>query len=178
MNTRYRVAFMAFYADGDGVIKALLQKRGRKNYFKMQPQTWPDVCQATVQGKVIVAPPESPFSGVKREIIEELGASAGEKICARLDLEGTFSRRILYEDSSEKVGVFGLMIGTSLISAFRLEPISGGLIEVAEKDISNLVVARPEHRLKRHRYTRDVVMPYVIPALHKGFERIRLDGTL
>lgn len=55
----------------EGVLYAILQKRGEFNSEKMGPESWIGGCQPTVHGKI--EPGEDELGALKREIKEEVG---------------------------------------------------------------------------------------------------------
>lgn len=119
---------------------ALLQERGRFDFEKMRPQSWPGGCQATVHGKVEEG--ENFESALRREIQEELGIHS-------LFFEGQYQNDFPFElihisDTLEnRVQTYMTFIFldrflTLVQNLIRLEPSSGGIRIVSEKDLENI----------------------------------------
>ena len=120
--TKIKHVGLILYVTIDGVLYALLQKRGEYNHEKMCPESWPGGCQPTVHGKVEEG--ESPETALYREITEEIG----EKMFNGIQIIPGFVRAISRTESFPEDGAyFVAMIHSKYIKDIQLGPSTGGL---------------------------------------------------
>jgi 8-oxo-dGTP pyrophosphatase MutT (NUDIX family) len=157
------VGILFLSLEEDGTPIAWLQKRGQVHFGKHTGrQTWPGICQVSVEGKV--NGDESLIEALLREIKEEFG---GEFLRHVSDTVRDGYTQMVYTDTHTHT--YAALIPKKFFEYVRLEPISGGLVPVRNRDINRLVAARTDWKDKFHGLSETVVYPRVILALKAAF---------
>ena len=157
------VGILFLSLEDDGTPIAWLQKRGQVHFGKHTGgQTWPGICQVSVEGKVNSG--ESIIYALLREIKEEFGEEFLRHVS---DTVREGHAQIVYTDTHTHT--YATLIPKKLFEYVRLESISGGLIPVRNRGINRLIAARTDWKDKFHGQTETVVYPRVIPALKVAF---------
>jgi 8-oxo-dGTP pyrophosphatase MutT (NUDIX family) len=118
----------------DGILYAVLQRRGEFNHEKMGPESFPGGCQVTAWGGMKEG--ETPAKAMLREVKEELG----EMICRRIIRRfGFLPSKLLeiyrFKDEKNLKVVYGVKLPCKLLEEIRLGPQSGGLRLLKEEEI-------------------------------------------
>lgn len=159
-----KVGILFLSPEEDGTLIAWLQKRGLVHFGKHTgKQTWPGVCQVSVEGKV--KPSESIIDALLRETSEEFGENFLRH--ASDTIKDGFTKMVYTDDRTH---TYAACIPKEAIELVRLEAISGGLIPIRKHDIPKLIAARTQWKDEFHGYGKEVVVyPRVISALKAAF---------
>ena len=150
----------------EGELVAHLQKRGSWDYRQERPQTWPQVCQVTAEGKRQAK--ETDLEALRREVMEELGPSMGTWIFHVL-LDEKPDKFVLVQN--DQTIIYGLVVPIDVFKSIRLEPITGGFVRVTAKTMHTLMQAVPEWKNREHNQLSTVVRPHTKEALVAAFRR-------
>lgn len=124
---------------------AILQRRGKLNYEKREPESWPDGCQVTTHGKV--QEDEELWLAMYRELSEELGSSAYSFIRSygRLFSDAMIKEREVWriEDDKKLVITYAVLVPSQVIKLIEsflktLGSYSGGITLVSEDQIDGI----------------------------------------
>ena len=156
--------------DGNEVLMAVLQRRGRFNTEKMKPETYPGCCQVTCHGRV-----EDRDSGGKlsvfhtaliRESIEELGMEFTGMCTQDIQLI-----ELTHKTSEEEVVTYGALVPAERLKLIRLGADSGGLDPITFEVLDSLAEITPDMKKggPAFTYTRALFRDE-IEAIKKAFE--------
>jgi ADP-ribose pyrophosphatase YjhB (NUDIX family) len=123
-------------ADSPEELVAILQRRGKidtenENGFKWQ--SFAGLCEMTSYGKA--EPGETPEQALEREMAEELGEKAKQKVLAS-------NPKKLYEkteDDGDKIFVWTTFLSSDILKDFKLDISTGGMEIIKRSDLDNLI---------------------------------------
>lgn len=128
------IVLAEFQVDGITAIRAILQKRGKYDYEKKRPESYPNCLQVTSHGNLLEG--ESFYDGLVRRVRQELG----ERFSREIMTEGLLSVRMVQEEigDDKNIQTFGCLVEETVIEMIRLHASSGGLIQVSKEDVEKL----------------------------------------
>jgi 8-oxo-dGTP pyrophosphatase MutT (NUDIX family) len=168
----YRSTGIVLLTDlGDGIMRAILQKRGEYDFEKMRPESWPGGTQVTVNGGIDES--EEPLQALIREVSEELGRTFVPHIHDLID-SGNLKELIRYDDGQGFFRIFyGGVIDKKCLKDLALAPATGGLIFITKEEIPTLKNIRDFDRTKGiSDRTTHALFPEDIEAVKKAFDVI------
>jgi hypothetical protein len=150
---------------GIGLV-AVLRERGFFNPEKMEPESWPGVCQVTVHGRL--EKNEDFLTALIRELPEELGNDFASNFISLITLNpallGTVFGKTFYSQEGGKevvvreVVTFAIKISPLFLKKIRLAPESGAIRLVSLDEIAKIVGATPSDKVNGAPDRRIIIM--------------------
>lgn len=125
---------LMLYVIINGILYAILQKRGEWNHEKLTPESWPGGCQPTVHGKVEEG--EDLWDALHREVREELGFEFESVLHYLSSLEGE-GKYYKFEKDGNLYSV-GLILPED-IGRMQLSASTGGLKLISRKKMAGII---------------------------------------
>jgi len=118
--------------------RAVLVRRGKYNHKKlMGPQTWPGLCQVTAHGGA--SGREYLGNALLRECGEELGSYIEEMVGDAKKKDGVLIKLSQMSSPKRDNITYGMLVDVyALCSKIQLDPSSGGIELISEKDVENI----------------------------------------
>lgn len=138
----------------DGILYAVLQRRGEFNHEKMGPESFPGACQLTVWGGAEEG--ESPTDAINREVKEEVGLDLYGEIVDLADREfegfdvssknggvefvhgGKMVEIYRFEDEKNLKVASGIKLPCQFLKEIRLGPQSGGIRLLKKEELEKV----------------------------------------
>ena len=117
----------------DGVIYAVLQRRGWFNFETSKPESWPNTYQPTMHGRIN---PNDRFDQVAiwREGFQELGPALTQAV-----MEHELHLLHTTNTETENIMTYGVLLPLEAIKTICLSPSTGGLRFIRVIDLNRLV---------------------------------------